>query len=148
LPNAACNGGVAQISGSHALQVVDAGQGTFRGFSTISAQGIAALIQVADCDSDAFPVGCAPAAETFGHTVLWQQTENTLRAGAAVVLLDAGTDPQFDPIACQLTCSTGPRYSTQPGSLVGPLTRICPSPHRSHRRPVFRAGLAGICQTR
>jgi hypothetical protein len=119
LRNAACNGGVAQFSGSHALQVVDAGQGAARGFSTISAQGIVALIQVADCDSDAFPVGCAPAAETFGHTVLWQETENALHAGAAVVLLDAGTDPQFDPIACQLTCSTGPRYSTQAGAWSG-----------------------------
>jgi hypothetical protein len=129
--------------------VVDARQGTARGFSTISAQGIVALIQVADCNSDAFPVGCAPASETFArHTVLWQQTENALHAGAAVVLLGAGTDPQFDPIACQLTCSTGPKYSTQAGAWSGPLTRICPSPHRSHRRPVFHAGMAGICQSR
>jgi hypothetical protein len=119
LRNAACNGGVAQFSGSHALQVVDTGQGTARRFSTISAQGIVALIQVADCNSYAFAVGCAPAAEPSRHTVLWPQTENALHAGAAVVLFGAGTDPQFDPIACHLTCSTGSGYSTQAGAWSG-----------------------------
>jgi hypothetical protein len=48
------------------MQMVDAGQGSAHGFSTISAQGSGALMQGADCNSDAFPVGCAPAAATFG----------------------------------------------------------------------------------
>jgi hypothetical protein len=131
--NEACNGNVAQFSGSQALQVVDAGQGTASDFSTINAQGKLALIRVGDCSSAEFAAYCPGGSdggdyvEGIGAPVLWPQIENALQAGAAGVLLDAGTDQQGDPNFLPAHVLNGIQlHNPSNGGPVGPLTPDLP----------------------
>jgi PA domain-containing protein len=90
LPDSLCN--VARFPGRQTLQLVNAGYGTASDFSKIDARGKLALIStVPTCLIPGLPDCAAP------DQVLPEQLADAQQAGAAGVLIDAGTDPNGYP---------------------------------------------------